>query len=170
MKTGYVPEPQGLYQKFAGDPVTVFIKGKPHHRLLFVGGVETQSRQRPQVDAVLNLGEEPSLWAKSGEQHPADRWVQKGEGKDAMTIAEIRGEAQWVVEHLLAGKKVLVHCVAGMNRSAAVACAAVMLLEGISAEEALERVRTHHPWSRPDPSHWIRLRAMSKNLKALSVE
>ncbi len=161
MKTGFVPEPQELYKKFAGDPVTVFINGKPRHRLLFVGGVETQSRQRPEVDAVLNLGEEPSIWAKGGQTYPEDRWVQKGEGKDAMTIPEIRGEAQWVIDRLRAGKKVLVHCVAGMNRSAAVACAAVMMLEGLSAEEALERVRAHHPWSRPDPAHWIRLRAMS---------
>lgn len=162
MKTGFVPEPQDIHKKFAGDPVTVFIDGKPRHRLLFVGGVETQSRQRPEVDAVLNLGEEPSIWAKGGETHPEDRWVQKGEGKDAMTIPEIRGEAQWVIDRLRAGKKVLVHCVAGMNRSAAVACAAVMMLEGVSAEQALERVRAHHPWSRPDPAHWLRMKAMSE--------
>jgi hypothetical protein len=162
MKTGIVPEPKELHQKFAGDPVTIYIDGKAHHKQLFVGGVETQTRQRPEVDAVLNLGEEPSIWAKSAGPNPDDRWVHKGEGKDGMTIAEIRGEAQWVTERLRAGKKVLVHCVAGMNRSAAVACATVMLLEGLSAEEALARVREHHPWSRPDPIHWLRLRAMGE--------
>ncbi len=162
MKTGLVPEPKEIYEKFAGDPVTVYINGEAHDRLLFVGGVETQTRQRPEVDAVLNLGEEPSIWAKSGEPHPEDRWVHKGEGKDGMTIPEIRGEAQWVLERLRAGKKVLVHCVAGMNRTATVACAALMMLEGLSAEQALERVRENHPWSRPDPTHWLRLRAMSE--------
>jgi len=162
MPTGFVPEPKELYEQFAGDPVTVSIDGVMHERLLFVGGVETQGRQRPAVDAVLNLGEEPSIWAKGGEPHPEDRWVQKGEGKDAMTIPEIKGEAQWVIERLRAGKKVLVHCVAGMNRTATVACAALMMLEGLNAEAALARVREQHPWSRPDPTHWLRLRAMSE--------
>ena len=163
MKTGLVPEPRELYDQFAGDPVTVRINGKLQKQQLFVGGVETQGRQRPQVDAVLNLGEEPSIWVKSNEPHPNDRWVHKGEGKEGMTIPEIKGEAQWVIERLKAGQKVLVHCVAGMNRSAAVTCAVVMLMEGLSAEAALERVRKTHPWSRPDPNHWLKLRWMSEH-------
>ena len=27
-----------------------------------------------------------------------------------------------------------------------------------AAEAALERVREHHPWARPDPYHWLALR------------
>jgi hypothetical protein len=50
-----------------------------------------------------------------------------------------------------------------MNRSAAVTCAVVMMTEGLGAEEALARVREHHPWSRPDPNHWLKLRWMSEH-------
>lgn len=165
MPTGEVPAPEELYKQFAGDPIPVQIDGHLQRRRLFVGGVETQGRQRPEVDAVLNLGEEPSMWAKGGQVDPADRWVNKGEGKDGMSVDEIRGEAGWVIERLQAGKKVLVHCVAGMNRSAAVTCAVLMLMEGLSAEAALARVRKSHPWSRPDPNHWLKLRWLAQQLQ-----
>jgi len=67
-----------------------------------------------------------------------------------------------VVERLRAGQRVLVHCSAGFNRSATICCAALILLEGLSAEAALERVRQHHPWCRPDPHHWLALRWLAQ--------
>jgi len=36
------------------------------------------------------------------------------------------------------------------------------LLEGISAEIALEQVREHHPWARPDAHHWLVLRWLAQ--------
>jgi hypothetical protein len=158
MLPGIVPEPKHLHQRFGGDPVTVRVADNPEPRRLFVGGLESQGKQRPEVDAVLNVGEGPSVWIQHGEAHPEDRWANKGEGAQGMSVAEIEQEANWVVERLRAGQKVLVHCVAGMNRSATVCCAVVMQLEGLSAEQALLRVREHHPWSRPDANHWLKLR------------
>ena len=89
----------------------------------------------------------------------------EGEGAEGMTIAEIREEAQWVIERLEQNRSVLVHCVAGMNRSATVCCAVLMLLEGLTAGAALERVRQHHPWARPDSHHWLALRWLEMNNK-----
>jgi dual specificity protein phosphatase-like protein len=127
------------------------------HRL-FIGGLEVQSADRPQVDGVLNLGEEASRWVKGQSRHFNDRTRSKGEGSNGMTVEEICEEADWVVEHLKNDQRVLVHCVAGMNRSTTICCAVLILLEGLSAEAALERVREHHPWARPDPYHWLALR------------
>ena len=79
-----------------------------------------------------------------------------------MSMTEIISEAQWVIERLKAGQRVLVHCSAGFNRSVTVCCATLILLEGISAEAALERVRERHPWARPDPHHWLALRWLLK--------
>ena len=84
-----------------------------------------------------------------------------------MNPGEIKMEAGWIIAHLIAGDQVLVHCQAGMNRSATVCCAVLILLEGITAEAALERVRENHPWSRPDPHHWIALRWIAHTLKAM---
>ena len=115
-------------------------------------------RRRPDVQLVLNVGEEPSRWTATTPLNPADRWDNKGEGSDGMDVSEITEEARWVIERLQAGQRVLVHCAAGMNRSAAICCAVLILLEGLSAEAALERVREHHPWARPDSHHWLVVR------------
>jgi protein-tyrosine phosphatase len=113
----------------------------------------------------LNLGEEKSLWVKGNELHPNDRTVQKGEGTLGMSPDEIRTEADWVVSHLQNNENVLVHCVAGMNRSTTICCAVLMQLEGLTAEQALLRVREQHPWAKPDSYHWLALRWLEKNKK-----
>jgi predicted protein tyrosine phosphatase len=158
-----VPQPNYLYRRFGGDPITVWIKKDPYHHRLFIGGLDVQSTNRPRVDAVLNLGEEASRWVKGQSHHFNDRTRSKGEGSNGMMVEEICEEADWVIEHLHNNQSVLVHCVAGMNRSTTICCAVLILLEGLSAEAALERVREHHPWARPDSHHWLALRWLASN-------
>lgn len=158
-----VPRSNFLYRRFGGDPITVRIRKDVYRHRLFIGGLDVQSTQRPQVDAVLNLGEEASRWVKGQSRHFDDRTSSKGEGLNGMTIAEITEEADWIMEHLKNNQRVLVHCVAGMNRSTTICCAALILLEGLSAEAALDRVREHHPWARPDSHHWLALRCLASN-------
>lgn len=166
MPEGIVPDTKSIYQRFGGDPVTVKIRGKFFHRRLFIGGLEKQAEVRPGVDAVMNLGEEPSRWAVASHTLDGrDRWSHKGEGRLGMDVDEITREAVWATERLLAGQRVLVHCVAGMNRSATICCAVLMLLEGLSAEAALGRVRRHHPWARPDSNHWLKLRWLASTIR-----
>jgi protein-tyrosine phosphatase len=81
-----------------------------------------------------------------------------------MKLDELVAEAQWVIERLVRGQKVLVHCVAGFNRSVTLCCAIVMLIENLSAEAALARVRQNHPWALPDSHHWLVLRWLAQNL------
>ncbi|HXD09196.1 MAG TPA: dual specificity protein phosphatase [Anaerolineales bacterium] len=163
---GPVPQPRDLHDSFGGDPVTVKVSDTVQEQLLFVGGLEHQPSHRPpQVNAVLNLGEKPSVWVKGTELHPNDRTVQKGEGSQGMSAAEIRAEADWVIDHLQKNESVLVHCVAGMNRSTTICCAVLMQLEGLTAEQALLRVREQHPWAKPDSYHWLALRWLEKNKK-----
>ena len=138
--------------------VSICLDGRNYHQRLFIGGVDLQEDRRPDVQFVLNLGEDASKWVGDEGLHPDDRWVNKGEGVHGMSVAEIIEESGWVVERLSAGKRVLVHCLAGMNRSATICCGVLILLEDLTAEAALERVRQQHPWARPDPFHWINLR------------
>lgn len=153
-----VPAPRRIHQRYGGDPIPVRLNERLQRRRLFVGGVDVQGQVRPDVHVVLNLGEVASRWAGNAPPSPADRWDNKGEGSEGMRVGEIAAEARWVIAHLQAGRRVLVHCSAGMNRSATVCCAVLILLEGLSAETALERVRAHHPWARPDAHHWLALR------------
>jgi hypothetical protein len=157
-----IPQPKDLHEQFGGDPVTIRINGVDQERKLFVGGLEHQTAARPQVDAVLNIGESPSAWAQGNDLHPNDRTVERGEGLQGMSVNEIREEANWVIDHLKKDESVLVHCVAGMNRSTTICCAVLMQLEGLSAEEALIRVREQHPWAKPDSYHWLALRWLEK--------
>lgn len=165
MPDGEVPQPIEIHDRFGGDPVKFRLDGKVIEHGLFVGGLEVQPGTRPEIDAVLNLGEKPSLWVKDGNLHPNDRTVEKGEGSKGMSAEEIREEASWVAERLQRNESVLIHCVAGMNRSTTVCCAVLMQLEGLTAEQALERVYEHHPWAKPDSHHWLMLRWLEKNRK-----
>ena len=164
MPDGEIPQPYDIYDRFGGDPVTFKLNGIEIENKLFVGGIENQPDQRPnEIGAVLNIGEKPSLWVKDESLHPSDRTVEKGEGADGMSPEEIRAEAGWVIDRLKKDESVLIHCVAGMNRSTTVTCAVLMQLEGLSAEDALKRVYEHHPWAKPDSHHWLMLRWLEKN-------
>lgn len=160
---GIIPERQAFRQHFGGDPITISLQGAWVQNRLFIGDLSMQTSQRPAVDVVLNLGEEINPWASGGALSAPDRWTVRGEGASGMDRRTILREARWVIKHLAEGQRVLVHCLAGMNRSATICCAVLILLEGLSAEQALERVRQHHPWARPDSYHWLRLRWLAEN-------
>jgi hypothetical protein len=159
-----VPQPKFLHRRFGGDPITLRINDRAYQRRLFIGGLEVQGNERPQVDIVFNVSEEPSRWVKDNKTYSPDRWDNKGEGSKGMSIEVIREEANWVIDHLRKNKRVLVHCAAGMNRSSTICCATLILLEGLTAEQALERVREYHPWARPDSAHWLKLRWLAKTI------
>jgi hypothetical protein len=154
-----VPKPQRLQQRYGGDPITIHLNGRAFSRRLFVGGMEHQADQRPDVDAVLNLSEDDNRWPLTA----ADRRAEKGEGSLGMDLVEIKAEAQWVINRLQAGQRVLVHCSAGFNRSVTICCAVLLQLEHLPAQDALHRVREHHPWARPDSHHWLRLHWLARD-------
>jgi hypothetical protein len=155
---GIVPQPFELHQQFGGDPITLHLNGSTYERSLFIGGLDEQDHTRPDVDAVLNLSEYASVWVTDKVVPAQDRWATKGEGFVGMSLPDIVSEAEWVIARLRQGQSVLVHCTAGQNRSATICCATLILLEGLSAEAALERVRQQHPWARPDAHHWLKLK------------
>ncbi|MEM7110902.1 MAG: dual specificity protein phosphatase [Chloroflexota bacterium] len=161
MPTRTFYEQTAATQQFGGNSVAVRLNQQLVANRLFVGGLHFQGEKRPLIDTVLNLGEQPSRC----QLLPTDRWAEKGEGTAGMTVEEIVTEAKWVLAELQAHKSVLVHCVAGFNRSVTICCAALILLEQISAEAALHRVWQHHPWARPDAHHWLALRWLAQQNK-----
>jgi hypothetical protein len=157
-----VPIPRLVHAQFGGDSITIRLGTRWYHQRLFVGGIDSQGYQRPDVGAVLNLGEDASLWVRDDQVNAPDRWASKGEGQRGMELGEIIREAQWVIERLRQGQRVLVHCSAGLNRSVTICCAVIILLEDLSAEAALRRIFEHHPWARPDSHHWLMLRWLAQ--------
>ena len=161
---GLIPYYPALNRRFGGDPVTIHLGRRTYHHRLFVGSLDLQPDHRPEVDVVLNLGEEPSKWVVPPADTASrnDRWAEMGEGSAGMSVKELEAEAAWVLERLGNHERVLVHCVAGFNRSVTVCTAVLILLERLSAEDALARVREHHRWAKPDPVHWLRLKWLSQ--------
>jgi hypothetical protein len=164
LPAGIVPHRLALYRRFGGDPISIHLGRRVFHRRLFIGGLHHQQESRPTIDAVLNLCGVESMWHAHSGRHIADRFSCKGEGAVGMRPDDLLEEASWVVSRLRVGQRVLVHCYAGFNRSTTVCCAALMLLEGLSADEALARVRQHHPLAWPDPYHWFALRWLQQQL------
>lgn len=158
---GLVPHRPSLYRRYGGDPIAIHLGGRLLRNRLFIGGLHHQSAERPLVDHVLNLCGFENPWCGWHGWHPRDRFAHKGEMAVGMGPDELLAEARWVVEHLRAGRRVLVHCYAGINRSSTVCCAALILLEGLTAEQALARIRETHPIAWPDPYHWFQLRWIS---------
>ena len=156
-----------LYRRYGGDPIPIRLGRRVYRQRLFVGGIGLQGEQRPAVDAVLNLCEEPNPWRMRDGVYLADRLACKGELGQGMRADDLRAEAEWVVERLRNGRRVLVHCVAGINRSSSVACATLMLLEGLTPEQALTRVRSGRPQVAPDPYHWFALARLAEALGIL---
>lgn len=156
-----VPLPRALHRRFGGDPIAIHLGRRVYRERFFIGGLRHQVAERPLVDHVLNLTSDPNPWNAIYGRHPSDRYAHKLEAVEGMDAEELLTEAAWVAERLRAGRRVLVHCVAGVNRSSTVCCAALMLLEGISAEAALGRVRERHPEAAPDPYYWFLLRWLS---------
>src|SRR5262249_38412582 len=149
-----------LHARFAGDPIAIRLGRRTYRTRLFIGGFRQQGRERPDGHHVVNLSRLDNAWAFAPRRHLADRYAPNGEMALRMSAADLLEEAEWVAGALRAGRRVLVHCAAGINRSSTVCCAALMLLEGLSAERALERVRERHPVADPDPYHWFALQRL----------
>jgi hypothetical protein len=159
-----VPHRPALYRRYGGDPVSFRLGRRIYARRLFIGGLFQQHEERPAVHHVLNLCGIENPWYTHSGGSSEDRFVLKGEMASGMDAMELFEEAGWVTERLRAGHRVLVHCYAGINRSSTVCCATLMFLEGIDPEEALARVRQHHPLAWPDPYHWFILRWLAQAL------
>jgi protein-tyrosine phosphatase len=69
-----------------------------------------------------------------------------------------------VLERRAAGRTVLLHCLAGINRSATFAAAVLCRRDGLGVDEAIDRVRSARPNAAPTPEQvaslqeWLRRR------------
>src|SRR5262249_43826115 len=115
---GLVPYRPVLYRRYAGDPIAFHLNGRPQRHRFFIGGLHQQRPERPDVDHVLNLCGVENAWVAGGSHHPDDRFCYKGEMSAGMDLGDLVAEATWVADRLRKGRRVLVHCYAGVNRSA----------------------------------------------------
>lgn len=161
---------RGWVRRYGGHPVEIRLNGQLERRRLFVGGRERTGHRRrllparPAVDAIVNVCDRPDLPEVC---RPVDVWRPHGEGPFGYTAATLLQDALLVERLLRTGGRVLVHCIAGVNRAPTLCAATLMLMEGIGASEALARVRQHRWMAFPDPWHWRALRELEGILREM---
>ncbi|KAL0038049.1 hypothetical protein WJX79_000323 [Trebouxia sp. C0005] len=89
-------------------------------------------------------------------QHTLDKrykrlHVKLEDADHANLLLHVPSASAFIQSALYGGGQVLVHCAAGISRSATVVMAYLMKTEQLTPEEALEAVRQHAPWVDPNP-------------------
>jgi hypothetical protein len=155
-------------RRYGGHPICIRVGERSEERRLFVGGRERTVRRtwlypaRPAVDLIVNLSEHPDrheIW------RTGDLWWPRGQGPAGYTGATLLADALVVAGLLRAGRRMLVHCDYGVNRAPTLCAATLMVAEGLTARQALARVRRHRWMALPDPWHWRALRSLERSLR-----
>ncbi len=163
---------RGWVRRYGGHPVGISLDGKMERRRLFVGGRERTAHRtrllppRPAVDVIVNVCDRPDL---PEVRNSGDLWYPHGEGPLGYRAETLLAEAKSVIDLLLNGKSVLVHCIAGVNRAPTLCIAVIMILDHMTARNALARVRQHRWMAFPDPWHWHALRTLETWLREREV-
>jgi protein-tyrosine phosphatase len=125
--------------------------------------VHRASIARQGVQVVVSVAEpgehEASEWRKLGLDFvalPTRDWV-------AIPGARFDEVVATICRELEAGRTVLLHCLAGINRAPTLAAAILCRVQGLDVDTALEAVRRVRPAARPTPEqeaslrHWLEL-------------
>lgn len=76
----------------------------------------------------------------------------------------VRSSAKWIGEVIDAGGKVLVHCNAGVSRSAVIVIAYLMIKQGMSLEDALAKAKAARKQVRPNEGFMEQLQELQAAL------
>jgi len=152
---------------YGGSPIPICLDpaaGGYRHTRLFLGPSRSElgDNAHPAVDGIVNLCELDDPWRLTDD----DRRWRRGEGTFGYTWEKLDADARDVAEILRAGRSVLIHCMAGVNRSSTLTCAVLLHIEDISADAALRRVQRFHAPARPEDRHWQALRQLEIALRA----
>ncbi len=116
---------------------------------------------RAVVDLRAEAADDPDLLRQHGVEF-LHLGVPDGEPPSA---AQLERGIAWVREQWARGRKVLVHCQGGLGRSPCFATA-LLVAEGLSLEEAFERVKAARRAAALTASQWEALRRFGLKVKA----
>ncbi|KNC78749.1 hypothetical protein SARC_08830 [Sphaeroforma arctica JP610] len=117
-----------------------------------INAVNAESLSRHSITAVLTVGRN-ILDDKSflSEKNIAHMVIAIDDEEDVDFMAELEDVLSFIDTQLATDNgRVLVHCHAGVSRSAAITCAYLMRKESLSVEDALEKIRQNHPTACPN--------------------
>lgn len=110
---------------------------------LFVGGVADAGQHAEEYDAVVNCTPDVPFFDTAASCERLRIPVCDTLAENPTLTPELLREAiAFVSAHLQAGRRVLVHCIAGQQRSPAVVAAYLMVTRSLDVEAAIEFVRS----------------------------
>ncbi len=95
---------------FGGSPIPVCFAGNLSH--LGPSRVELGDLHHPDLEGIVNLCELDDVWPLGADDR---RWP-RGEGMFGYTWERLDDDARDIADLIRAGKRVLIHCMAGVNR------------------------------------------------------
>lgn len=114
---------------------------------LWVGGTDYNDRTFEGMnEAFITAGEFDSVYTFYGNANPVDWQVEEyryaffDSEKESLSVSHLRRAVFMAYEDWTNGKRVLIRCQAGLNRSGLVT-ALVLMRAGYSAQEAIDRIR-----------------------------
>jgi len=128
------------------------------------------------INAVLCLAEEEELNFKNIEEYR--QILKKYEielmhkpiiDSSAPSLMEINKCLEWIDDQIENGKKVLVHCRAGLGRTGTILSCYLIKKLGLTAEEAIRFIRRIRPGSVESPSQILAVKLYEKHLKLISL-
>ena len=92
----------------------------------------------PRFDAILNL----YVWGEYAVPDGVDYYdFEMFDSEDGPEKGQVIDLADWVIDRIRDGKRTLVHCQAGLNRSSLISAVVLMRFKKMSADEAINHIR-----------------------------
>ncbi len=120
---------------------------------LYVGGQQSRRGLRKMretgIEAVVNMREESDDAARrrAGEHY---LWLPTTDDAPP-TLEDLEKGVDFIEGHVCAGRGVYVHCASGVGRAPTMAAAYLVSKQGLSPQEAWEKIRESRPFIRPTP-------------------
>jgi hypothetical protein len=124
---------------------------------LLLGGMLSELPEG--IGAVLNVGETRDCYVA---KHHC--WEPIADLGPPPTVTWLRSQVEFINKHEREGTRVYVHCRAGVNRSVMVLAAYLMWRDGLTADEATERIREKRPRAGPYEVYRAFLKEWEKEL------
>jgi hypothetical protein len=120
-----------------------------------------------QVEAVLSVGCQPL--PNEGVKHRHQ--LSMVDSVDSDLTPHLTTASTFIQQHIAAGRKVLVHCKGGINRSSAVVVAYLVRYASppLTMDEAAKLVKQQHSSSRMQPHYLKQIEQWSKDLQSTST-
>lgn len=140
---------------------------------LFMGGTDYRDRvERGMTNPYITKDDFDSVYTFYGSANPVDWFVEEyryaflDSNRDKLDSSKLRRAVLMAYEDWQSGKRVLIRCQAGLNRSGLIT-ALVLMRSGMTAEEAIEHIRVSRDsyclynnyftnfLKRQDPLEWL---------------